>query len=288
MKKLFLFLVIILFCGSSFAQGLTPFKLYQYDLKIINPAFVGIKNGHQFSSFVKSGVGESSYQPTSLLFSYETQIPGINSGIGVMFQNHSMQNWNKRDWRLSYNYQLNFNKAGNLTIGMNLDQRNDKIESDHSSSMMGNPNLGGLSYSNTNIDLGLVYHHNSFYGGITFNNILNRRKTNDEKAIWGQANQSIYTILGSQLQVNNWLRIKPSILYLKSSSWDIFDINFTTEFKGIFIAGFTHRIQDDSDIFSVNAGINVKEKIQIVGLVHSSDTDDHTVEVSLRFRTHSN
>lgn len=282
MKKLFSILVIVLFFSPSFAQDLTPFKLYQYDLKLINPAFAGIKNGHQFTSFVKGEIGENSYPQTSLLFSYETQIPGINSGIGVLFQKQSLLN--QRDWRLSYNYQLKLQKIGNLVIGMNLDQKNRKQEYHDPV----NPRAREFLYSNTNVDLGLAYHHNSFYGGVTFDNIFNIQKTNIDLPLAEQRYlRSIYTILGSQFQVNDWLRINPSVIYHHSLNWDIIDINFTSEIKNLFIVGFTRRFKSDSDIFSINAGFNWKDKVRLVGIVHNSDNDDSNVEVSLRYRVHN-
>lgn len=286
MKRLFLFLSIGLFCGPSFAQDLTPFKLYQYDLKLINPAFAGIKNGHQFTSFVKRGVGDRALLPTYLLFSYETQLSGINSGIGVTFQNQPFHNWNQSDWRLSYNHQLKLQKAGNLVIGVNLDRKN----VNHNSSVSLSPGASKLLYSNTDMDVGMVYHHNSFYGGVTINNIFNIQKSSDETIMSVREQRHLRftsTILGSKFQVNNWLSINPSIIYHHSLEWDIIDANFTSEIKNLFIVGFTRRFKSGSDIFSINAGFNWKDKVQIVGIVHSNYfIDDSTVELSLRYRVH--
>lgn len=256
MKKLLFILSLVLIIKSVNAQGISEFDIYQYDLKIINPAFAGLEKGYEFNAFLQQK------KVTSSMCSFEGNISKLNSGIGLIYQRNETRAFYERNLKALYNYQYVLKEDKKISLGMSLNYESIGFDQNASSlalSYISEPgNRTFLSW-----DLGAVYDSNTFFGGISIENISRERIKGDELAT---SVKGFNATVGYKINNLGMFDIRPMLFFNEFDGYSYFDINLQTEFKKLIIAGARYGSKYKS--LSFNAGVHYKN-IRLIGKVFS-------------------
>lgn len=270
MKKLLFILSMLLTIESIKAQGITDFDMYQYDLKIINPAFAGIEKGYEFNTFLKRT------EVTSSRCSFEQNISKLNSGIGLIYQRNETRAFYERNLKALYNYQYVLKEDKKISLGMSLNYESFGFDNNASSmalSYISEPgNVTFLSW-----DLGAVYDSNTFFGGISIENISRERIKGDELA---KSVKGFNATIGYKINNLGMFDLRPMLFFSEYDGYTYFDANIQTEFKKLIIAGARYSSKYKS--LSFNAGIHWN-RIRLIGKVFSNSNSNSVSERDYEF-----
>jgi type IX secretion system PorP/SprF family membrane protein len=262
---------MLLTIESIKAQGITNFDIYQYDLKIINPAFAGLEKGYEINTFLQQK------KVTSSMCSFEQNISKLNSGIGLIYQKNETRAFYERNLKALYNYQYVLKENKKISLGMSLNYESIGIDKNASSmalSYISEPgNVTFLSW-----DLGAVYDSNTIFGGISIENISRERIKGDELA---KSVKGFNATIGYKINNLGMFDLRPMLFFQEFDGITYFDINLQTEFKKLIIAGARYSSKYKS--LSFNAGINWKNTVRLIGKVfsNSNSVSEKDYEVAL-------
>lgn len=259
MKNKLLGFIIIYMCHlSAMAQQDAQFTQYMFNQQFLNPAFVGVERETQLSFIHRSQwVGynpsfDTGNSPSTQVLSFNTWLPGFNSGIGIHAANDRLGPINNQEVQLSYAYQANIGAEGILAFGIRggiyvhsidftlfraIDEGDALIPDD----------LNKQSLAQGDMAAGLYYKSPSFFSGIAVNHLL---PTKFDFGIEGLNNSLEYSanfLLGFHYDLSNFLSITPSVL-VKSPIENIqtfsFDASAIATYDERFWGGLAYRYQD--------------------------------------------
>ena len=253
---------MVLTIKSLNAQGMSEFELYQYDLKIINPAFAGLEKETNINAFLKQG---NEYgRATSKMFSYDGNISKLNSGIGLIYQQNKFGFYN--DWNIKglYNYQYDLGKDKSIVFGTAI------IYQSLSAPNNTGPLTTAQAFSSADYitwDLGMVYDSKTIFGGINIEN-LSRQRISAGFEVSPRFVHSVNATLGYKIHNLGNFNLRPVLFFRKIHQQDYLDINISSEFKNLIIGGMRYSTQVKT--LSFNGGINWKNRIRLIGLIYSN------------------
>lgn len=290
-RFIYMTMFVVGFQQSVVCQDLR-YNLYQFDLKSISPALTGLEESQSLSALFKfSTVSQNS--PSAILLGYETRLSGINSGLGLMFENKSLgiQTTVKINSLYNYQHELKHNKKLSFGLGLNyLSETHDydqlNIVDDQSFRTREKP------YKNFDLDLSLAYISNIIYGSITIKNLTESKITDESMFNSRKTNaQTASAIIGLNLKVNEWLALQPSFLFITDYENRKADFNLTTKWLDLILVGLTYRVDkiqnqafanQNKNFRVLHAGVEVSDKIRLVGMLSSNRyLGDENFEFSL-------
>lgn len=291
MKTRPLFLTIIFiaaFATTISAQSgnsPTPFYGYYYDYKLANPAFIGNKGKHVittvYSGFPSGNTGAMLYG------SYERSIASVKSGVGTTIIYDQLGPVTYVLASALYSKRVPFNETSGLRFGTQVFYQSKTVSYDYFQTIYPDDPLIGASGRDIretfNFDLGLVYY--SQYGtlGASIKNILN---TEDDLPM-------LNLVLEREFKVIKGLTVTPSVFFRSDFNDKEFYMNSTFEIAQWILLGSGYRIADQRrSNLTFNAGLNIKDWVQIVGHVYSSAyynyvtsfDDKHFIEMMIRVK----
>lgn len=284
-KKISILFTLLVLAVSTVAQSQKQFALYRYNLNVINPAFTGLQNEQTFNLH-RTSIPES-------LISYSNSLTKIRSGIGLMFWNLGFSSIKETNISIPYSYHLKLNEKSSLSLGTELKYQKINISfSEFTSTGPSDPisfSNDRVSDSNFDFDFGLVYERNNFQIATAAKGVLKSAYKNVGISYRElRTKHNIYTAYKFVITEN--LKITPSILYTTDFNTGSLDLNGSVELKKLFLLGTTANFTKDEVRFNFNAGVSIKEKVQLMALVYSNlaeqynTTKDIAVEVLLRIK----
>lgn len=291
MKRVSLSILLLLISASVFSQYLRSFSLYNYDPKLINPAYAGLQNEQnyqvQYAANTK-GYGDST-PPYAALTGFSLQLTRLNSGIGGFLWKESVGVYTEDNASFLYNYQVKLGDERRLSIGSEI--RRTEISLDYSKlEIVGgfDPLLSSYQVQHDRVvtaDFGVVYNAKAFSVGASTQNLVQSHKQEIVKASRYYSFYSAY-----QLPIRPWLAFKPSIFLITGftgSQSEILELNTVLEFKKIIFIGARGTISNYKNYMSYNAGITIAKRVQLIGVVYSGiyhDNISNTGHVELMLR----
>ncbi len=267
MKKIIIFLVIILSVLSLNAQQDAMFTHYMFNTLSVNPAYAGSRDVLTVTALHRSQWVNFDGAPVSQTITAHTPIPGKNSGLGISIINDKIGPVNTTSINVDFSYRIKVtNKAGlafGLKGGLNmmnnnltdltLDETNDPtFISDVNSKLL--PNFG----------FGMYYFTDKFYAGLSIPKLLeNDFVTNATSGTTDLTSEKrhYFLILGSVFDLTESIKLKPTT-FIKVAGGAPIEVDLTASFifRDKFWAGAVFRT---GDALGILAGLNVSDQFAL-------------------------
>lgn len=264
MKKLFnIITLIIISCLAAFAQQEIMFTQYMHNETVINPAYAGSHDVLSLTALTRHQWVGVDGAPNFQTFSAHTPLRNpklatglsiINDKIGVS-RNLSINNMYVYKLKLKKKKFLQFGLQGGFTYACSdygdlliNDENDTKFENQYIRKFL--PNVGA----------GLYYYSDKFYAGFSTPQLLQNKISLGDAVTILQQNRHYFLTSGYVFDVNEFLKIKPSI-FMKVVTGAPVQMDFSTNFimKEILWLGFTYRTGDSFDIMGL---LQVSEQLR--------------------------
>ena len=268
MKSFSLLLMLWLVWASVFSQDLRPLSLYNYDPKLINPAYAGLLDEQNYQ-VQYNGIIDSEYPAYTALTGFSLQLSKLNSGIGVFLWREEVGGYTEKNASFLYNYQIKFGNKNKLSIGTEIRYSDMSIDySKFRTATPDDPLRNEISHDKIVIaDFGVVYKAKSLSIGMSTQNLARSHKP---KLVSDYHFYSFYAAY--ELPVCSWLVFKPSAFFrtpLTSSQYNFIELNGLLEFKKLIFIGMQTSMGSFTSYQSYSAGITIAKRVQLIGIVYS-------------------
>lgn len=274
MKRFFLFSAIALTGQFSFSQVRTPFRLYNYDPKLINAAFAGLKNEQNYQAHYQDhGNMQFPGSPFTAFTAFSTPLRKINSGVGAFLSLYRIGAYKTYTGGILYNYQINLGNNKKLSIGTQLSYNHLEFDFSYLKLKNNDPLVDEFSRHRTSYtaDFGIAYEGSNLSLGYSTQNLIQ-----SDAKFPATANLRTHSIYASyNLAITPSISFKPSVLVVTDFNGDHFsDLNAIVELKEIFLLGGGVRFIDNHTWGTYNAGVIIAKKVQLIGVIYSGQ--NHT------------
>lgn len=270
----------LLWSGVASAQVLSNFDLYPLDLKIINPAFTGVRHQQSFTSFGKIYYPSLSNLPSAIILSYDRQIASLKSGIGFNYRNNSTSFVTQNEFELLMSHKLEFSEEQFLSVGISPSYFSIITDIDNFNSPL-DPAFSIIheKHSSFNLSSGALYHNKGWVLAASARRIFRNN------VAWG-----VYAT--KDWIAADWISIKPYARLQKGHSYFSTDIAINLEMGGVVTFGTIYRqtIYDTENgrrresYMLYSLGIELWDHLQIFSLMDpvKYDLSGNTFEFGLR------
>lgn len=299
-KNKFLFLLVFFFLivGTIFAQQDAQYTQYMYNTMSVNPAYAGSRGQLSILGLYRSQWVGLDGAPKTQTFNIQSPIRNSRLGYGVSIVNDEIGDGVVQETYFDavVSYTIDVSAEGKLSFGLkaggnllNLDfnrLRNfdaEPISSDNIENRF-SPNFG----------VGLYYHSNQFYAGLSAPNLLqteyfdNAQQDANGVQFLSKERINFYFITGYVFDLNGNLKFKPALLTKVVGGAPLqvdFSANFMFNEKFTFGAAYRW----DAAV-SAMAGFQISDQFML-GLAYDRETtdlggtqfNDGSFEVLLRF-----
>ncbi len=216
MRKLFTFLVVILFGGATYAQQDAMFTKYMFNSLIYNPGYAGSKEYMSLNVLHRTQWWGIEGAPSSQSFTIHTPLSYDRIGVGFSVVNDVIGPTHTISANLSYAYRISFGKS-KLAIGLQgglmnwranwneikIKDQGDEAFGDESESFW-LPNFG----------LGLYFYNKHFYVGASSPHLIEYDlRDNPDTELYARQVRHYYFTVGGAIPLNgDDLILKPSLL----------------------------------------------------------------------------
>ena len=262
-----------LWVNAQFRQNLDT---YQYNLKLINPAFVGDENFQSFGVLYQTRLTKVDGSPESILLSYENQISKLNSGIGFIASSNSVGVHSYNDLNLQYAYHVNLKENSYLSFGLgfmhsinasNFGELNILDQDDPSF------NSFTLNSKNYNFDLGVSFRSENLLIAIGSQNLFGTKNLGsfperDFKVY------NFYTHYDFDISANT--KLTPTLFYRNSENRWFIDSGLRIQLFDVISLGYILRLDHDKNSNSVFISeIQFFELIKIYSLLYNQNVNSN-------------
>ena len=258
-------IIIILVLVVSFrakSQQEVQFTHYMYNTLSVNPAYAGSNQLLNVSSlFRQQWIGIEGAPMSQNLFLH-TPIINKNVGIGLNFLNDKVGPINQTSVALDYSYSIKVNKKARLNIGMKAMMNYIQADLIHLKLDEVNDNNFAFNYYKVtpNIGLGLYYHNDNGYVGISTPKIIETKITKNNTDAT-KLNRHYYIIGGYVFELNNRWKLKPAFLTkLTQNSPISVDLSLEAYYANRLSFGIMNRVKDS---YGVLVGYRISDQLKV-------------------------
>ena len=221
-----------------FAQQDATFTQYMFNQVYYNPAFAGAdaQDGdrltvlHRSQWFGYDGTINSGGAPTTQLFTYNTFLRPLNTGVGLHVVNDNLGPSNNFELKLSASRSLALPNRGTLTVGVQVGVFSSSLAFDElvlvdPSDVVANL-TGKESQIRPDIGVGILYRKGNFFGGLSANHLIEPEFDFGADQLSNQLNRHYYLTAGYDYGVTPQLTITPTLL-LKSVGFDTYQVDLS-------------------------------------------------------------
>lgn len=291
-------LLFFIFLGVSNAQQDAQYTQYMFNTMSVNPAYAGSRGQLSIAALYRAQWVGLNGAPTSQTLNLHSPIRNSKLGYGVSIVNDEIGDGVVQETYFDgiISYTIDVSREGKLSFGLkaggnllNLDfnkLRNfdaEPVNSDNIENRF-SPNVG----------LGLYYHSNKFYAGLSAPNLLqtehfdNGQRDANTVQFLSKERINFYLITGYVFDLNGNLKFKPAVL-TKVVGGAPLQVDFSANF--MFNEKFTFGAAYRWDAaLSAMAGFQISDQFML-GLAYDKETtdlggtqfNDGSFEVFLRF-----
>jgi type IX secretion system PorP/SprF family membrane protein len=220
MRTKLLVSVLMLLSGAIYAQQDAQFTQYMYNTVNVNPAYAGSRNSMSVFALHRTQWVGLDGAPVTNQASINTPIEGSNIGLGLSILNDKIGPSDESDISVDFSYSINTSDRYKLSFGLKATANLLNIDFNKLTQYDSGDNIFSVNVDNKlspNIGVGLYYHSDVSYVGISAPNLLETRHF-DRYAGSGSnshiATEKIhyYLIAGHVFDLSGSVKFKPSLL----------------------------------------------------------------------------
>ncbi len=298
-KKIFQTLFLILaFIGMVQAQQDAQYTQYMYNTMSVNPAYAGSRGQLSIAALYRSQWVGLDGAPKSQTLNLHSPIRNSKLGYGISIVNDNIGNGVVQETNFDgvISYTLDVSREGKLSFGLKVG--GDLLSLDFAGLQnFDNEPINGNNIENKfspNFGLGIYYHSNSFYAGLSAPNLMqtehfdNSQRDANSVQFLSKDRINFYFITGYVFDMNQSLKFKPALLTKVVGGAPLqLDLSASFLFDEKFTFGAAYRWDA---ALSAMAGFQITDQFMI-GLAYDKETtelggtqfNDGSFEVFLRY-----
>lgn len=218
--KIKLLLVLLLLSGSIYAQQDAQFTQYMYNTININPAYAGSRESMNVFVLHRAQWVGLDGAPVTSTASINTPIEGSNIGLGLSIINDKIGPSDETNVAVDFSYSINTSDRYKLSFGLKATANLLNIDFNKLNQYDSGDNIFTSNVDNRfspNIGVGLYYHSDDTYIGISAPNLLETKHFDRYAGVGSNthiATEKIhyYLIAGHVFDLSANVKFKPSML----------------------------------------------------------------------------
>ena len=218
--KIKLLLVLLLLSGSIYAQQDAQFTQYMYNTININPAYAGSRESMNVFILHRAQWVGLDGAPVTSTASINTPIEGSNIGLGLSIINDKIGPSDETNVAVDFSYSINTSDRYKLSFGLKATANLLNIDFNKLNQYDSGDNIFTSNVDNRfspNIGVGLYYHSDDTYIGISAPNLLETKHFDRYAGVGSNthiATEKIhyYLIAGHVFDLSASVKFKPSML----------------------------------------------------------------------------
>jgi len=250
MKKSLILIIMMVATIAVFAQQDAMFTHYMFNTQHVNPAYAGSRDALTVTGLHRSQWVSFPGAPTTQTITMHTPLANDKIGIGLSVVNDKIGPTKNTSGYADVAYRLPVSEKATLSFGLKAginvlragltelqtqDQGDEEFQTDLTSTIQ--PNFG----------VGLYYHTEKFYAGLSAPGLLSNNFENDNGSTLTTYDQQkhFFMILGSVFDLSENIKLKPTGLLKVTDAAPIeADLTGTLLFNEKYWAGLMFRTQD--------------------------------------------
>ena len=242
MKRLLLYIGLVLVPLISFSQQESYYTLYRFNMNIINPAYAGALGKNVFAFTSRRQWSSMQDAPSTLAFSYSSERAN-NVGLGLSVVSDKVFIEQQTFAYADFSYKLDMESTQlylGLKAGGNFYSADPRVLSTYSTSS--DPAQQQLSRFNPNVGAGAYLRGELFWASFSIPRLFNVKRESDNLAVTAKDRVHSYLGGGADFAVGSGLLLKPSVLFRKVKGLPVTtDITTMLSWQNQFDLGVSYR-----------------------------------------------
>lgn len=264
MKKLTLLvlLLVVLSAEVASAQQDPQYTQYMYNMNVVNPAYAGSKESLSITALYRNQWAGFDDAPVTFTFSAHSPI-SEKIGLGLSAIKDELGPVSETNVFADFSYTIDVGPTTKLAFGVKAGFTFHQVGLvDLSLQDPGDPFFSqDINNTYPNIGAGAFLYGDKFYVGLSVPNLLTSVHLDENGIKYGSETNHFFGTAGYVFQVNDNLKIKPSVMVKTAFDSPIsYDANINALFFEKFELGASYRLDDS---FSGLVGFQVNPNIRI-------------------------
>lgn len=242
MKRLLLYIGLVLVPLLSFSQQESYYTLYRFNMNIINPAYAGALGKNVFAFTSRRQWSSMQDAPSTLAFSYSSERAN-NVGLGLSVVSDKVFIEQQTFAYADFSYKLDMESTQlylGLKAGGNFYSADPRVLSTYSTSS--DPAQQQLSRFNPNVGAGAYLRGELFWASFSIPRLFNVKRESDNLAVTAKDRVHSYLGGGADFAIGSGLLLKPSVLFRKVKGLPVTtDITTMLSWQNQFDLGVSYR-----------------------------------------------
>ncbi|TWO32841.1 type IX secretion system membrane protein PorP/SprF [Seonamhaeicola sediminis] len=268
MKLIKHYIIAIALFSSAFgvAQQLPQFTQYMYNTISINPAYAGSRDALSIVGLHRSQWVDFNGGPVTQTLSIHSPLRNDRVGLGLSFIQDDLGPQNYSYLYGDFSYSIPTGVDGKLAFGLKAGFTGYSFDQQflNDPSIMNDPFFNGTQNRwAPNIGLGLFWHTNKWYLGLSTPRVLNNDQ-NKEEGFEALERISYYFTGGYVFNLNDKLKFKPSYL-IKATNGAPISYDFTANFlfNEKFWIGGSYRMNEQTGAFGGFMDFQISRQLRL-------------------------
>ncbi len=253
-------------CTVGVAQQLPQFTQYMYNTISINPAYAGSREALSIIGLHRSQWVGFDGGPITQTLSIHTPLRNDRIGVGLTFIEDDLGPENFTYLYGDFSYTIPVGATGKLAFGIKGGFTQYSLDAQ----FLNDPTIANDDFFKgfqrvwtPNIGLGVYYHTNRFYFGLSAPRVLNTDRNKNE-GFEALERISYYAITGAVLDVNQDIKWRPSVLLKATNGAPIsLDLTSTMLFYEKFWVGGSYRINQDTSAAGAFMDFQISPQLRV-------------------------
>ena len=278
MKRLLLYIGLVLVPLISFSQQESYYTLYRFNMNVINPAYAGALGKNVFAFTSRRQWSSMQDAPSTLAFSYSSERAN-NVGLGLSVVSDKVFIEQQTFAYADFSYKLDMESTQlylGLKAGGNFYSADPRVLSTYSTSS--DPAQQQLSRFNPNVGAGAYLRGELFWASFSIPRLFNVKRESDNLAVTAKDRVHSYLGGGADFAVGSGLLLKPSVLFRKVKGLPVTtDITTMLSWQNQFDLGVSYRT---SSAFALLAVVSLGGFD--IGYAYETPTDSSLSQLNLK------
>ena len=252
MKRLLLYIGLVLVPLISFSQQESYYTLYRFNMNVINPAYAGALGKNVFAFTSRRQWSSMQDAPSTLAFSYSSERAN-NVGLGLSVVSDKVFIEQQTFAYADFSYKLDMESTQlylGLKAGGNFYSADPRVLSTYSTSS--DPAQQQLSRFNPNVGAGAYLRGELFWASFSIPRLFNVKRESDNLAVTAKDRVHSYLGGGADFAIGSGLLLKPSVLFRKVKGLPVTtDITTMLSWQSQFDLGVSYRTSSAFAILAV-------------------------------------
>lgn len=236
------FLVVNMLC----AQQDPSYTLYQYNMNVINPAYVGINDLTEINLNYRSQWVNLDGSPTTQSLTFGTPVTD-KMGLGLSMVHDEVYVLKETDVYIDFSYKVKLSDSTDLHMGLKAGGSFINIDL-NSLGVVNDPVfMENVSNFNPNIGIGFYLKSKKYYFTLSAPHLLKSKRYEKDGVRVTEATDELHSYIGTgyTFELSPNLELTPSILarFVKGAPGSL-DLTSTASFKKLFDLGLSYRIDE--------------------------------------------